>query len=53
MFALLATDPGAWNIVGWMLVLVAVGAAILWVVTTLLLRESATDVSDGPEPGHT
>jgi hypothetical protein len=50
MAAILATDPGAWNIVGWMLVLGAVGALILWVATTLLLREATTDESDGREP---
>jgi hypothetical protein len=47
MVPLLATDPGAWAIVGWMLVLSAVGAVILWVITTLLLR----DGSVGREPG--
>ena len=51
MLALLATDPGAWNIIGWMLVLGAVGAGILWVVTTLLLRDGSIDTSDGREPG--
>jgi hypothetical protein len=45
MLAILAADPGAWNIIGWMLVLGAVGAVILWVVTTLLLRGG----SDAPE----
>ncbi len=34
----LATDPGAWSIIGWMLLILACGAAVLWVVTTLLLR---------------
>jgi hypothetical protein len=29
VLALLATDPGDWNIFGWMLVLGAVGALIL------------------------
>jgi hypothetical protein len=52
MFVLLATDPGAWNIVGWMLVLGAIGAVILWVVTTLLLRDRSIDVTDETEPGH-
>jgi hypothetical protein len=51
MFALLATDPGAWNIIGWMLVLGAVGAVILWGLTTLLLRNGSTAASDGREPG--
>lgn len=50
MAVLLASDPGAWNIIGWMLVLGAVGAVILWVVTTLLLRDAATDGSEGREP---
>ena len=50
MLAILATDPGAWNIIGWMLVLAAVGAVILWVVTTLLLRNGSTDRSEGREP---
>ena len=52
MFVLLATDPGAWNIVGWMLVLGAIGAVILWVVTTLLLRDRSIDVTGETEPGH-
>jgi hypothetical protein len=51
MFALLATDPGAWNIIVWMLVLAAIGAVILWVLTTLLLREGPIDAPDGREPG--
>jgi hypothetical protein len=49
MVPLLATDPGAWAIVGWMLVLV--GAVILWVITTLLLRDGSVGRSDGREPG--
>jgi hypothetical protein len=44
---LLATDPGAWNIIGWMLVLGAVGAVVLWAVTTLLLREGSMEAPDG------
>jgi hypothetical protein len=48
--ALLATDPGAWNIIGWMLVLSAAGAVILWLLTTLLLRDGPNDTSDGREP---
>jgi hypothetical protein len=52
MFALLATDPGAWNIIGWMLVLSAIGAVILWVVTTLLLPGRSIDVTDETEAGH-
>jgi hypothetical protein len=44
-----ATDPGAWNIIGWMLVLGAVGAVILWLLTTLLLRDGSIDTSDGRE----
>lgn len=51
MSALLATDPGAWNIIGWMLVLGAVGALILWVFTTLFLRDGSIDASEGREPG--
>ena len=50
MVALLATDPGAWNIIGWMLVLGAVGAVILWLLSTLLLRDGSIDTSDGREP---
>ncbi len=50
MLAILAADPGAWNIIGWMLVLGAVGAVILWVATTLFLRGGSTDVSEGREP---
>lgn len=49
MVALLAVDPGAWNIIGWMLVLGAVGAVILWAATTLLLRDWSTERSDGRE----
>ena len=49
MFALLATDPGAWNIIGWMFVLGAVGALILWVGTTLFLRGGSIDASEGRE----
>jgi hypothetical protein len=51
MPALLASDPGAWNIIGWMLLVIVVGAAVLWVVSILLLR-SGRHVSDsaGPEP---
>lgn len=49
MAALLATDPGAWNVIGWILVLSAVGAVILWVITTLLLREGSTEGPDGRE----
>jgi hypothetical protein len=48
---LLATDPGAWNIVAWMLVLSAVGAVTLWLVTTLLLRGGSVGRSGGREPG--
>ena len=51
MFALLAADPGAWNIIGWMLVLGAVGAVILWVGTTVLLRDGSIDGSERREPG--
>jgi hypothetical protein len=51
MLALLAADPGAWNIIGWMLVLGAVGAVILWGLTTLLLRDGSTTASDGREQG--
>jgi hypothetical protein len=50
MSALLATDPGAWNIIGWMLVLCAVAAVILWVLTTLLLRDGSIDAADPPPP---
>jgi hypothetical protein len=35
---LLATDPGAWNIIVWILVLVVAGSVLLWAVSTLLLR---------------
>ena len=48
--ALLATDPGAWHIIGWMLVLSAVGGVILWVVTTLLLRDRSVDDAADPRP---
>jgi hypothetical protein len=46
-----ATDPGTWDIVAWMLVLGAGGAVILWVVTTLLLQKSSDDGSGVTEPG--
>ncbi|HUE08883.1 MAG TPA: hypothetical protein VMP41_15750 [Acidimicrobiales bacterium] len=49
MLAILATDPGAWNIIGWMLVLAALGGVIVWLVTTLLLRSGSTDRSEGRE----
>ncbi len=52
MLSFLATDPGAWNIIGWMLVLAAVGAVILWVVTTLLLRRGTTVEPDGSSRLH-
>ncbi len=38
MADLLATDPGAWNIIGWMLLLAVVGALLLWGITEVLLR---------------
>jgi hypothetical protein len=43
MAALLATDPGAWNIIGWILVVLVCGGAVLWVVSTLLLRSGGRD----------
>lgn len=51
MSVLLASDPGAWNIIGWMLVLGAVGAVVLWVVTTFLLRDDSGDASETRAPG--
>ncbi len=51
MLAILAADPGAWNIIGWMLVLGAAGAVILWVVTTLLLRGGSPDAPESRAPG--
>ncbi|HTU39321.1 MAG TPA: hypothetical protein VMF35_15090 [Acidimicrobiales bacterium] len=39
----LATDPGAWNIIGWMLILAVVGSVVLWAVSTLLLRGASRD----------
>jgi hypothetical protein len=51
MVPFLATDPGAWSIIAWILVLGAVGAVILWVVTTLLLRAGSAGGSDLREPG--
>jgi hypothetical protein len=50
MFVQLATDPGAWNIIAWMLLLSAIGVVLLWVVTTLLLRAQASKVSNEPSP---
>jgi hypothetical protein len=47
MIPLLATDPGAWNIIVWMVVLGTIGAVILWVVTTLMLREGSSDGPNG------
>lgn len=35
---LLATDPGAWHIIGWILVLAVCGSVLLWAVSTVLLR---------------
>jgi hypothetical protein len=37
MTGLLATDPGAWSIIGWIVVFVIAGSAVLWVVSALLL----------------
>lgn len=37
---LLATDPGAWSIIGWILVLAACGSVVIWAVSTGLLRGS-------------
>ena len=34
----LATDPGVWPIIWWTLLLLVVGGAVLFGVTTLLLR---------------
>ena len=39
----LATDPGAWNIIGWMVLLAVCGTVVLWVVSTLLVRGSRGD----------
>jgi hypothetical protein len=50
MFVQLATDPGAWNIIAWMLLLSAIGVLVLWAVTTLLLRAQANEVSDERTP---
>jgi hypothetical protein len=50
MFPFLAADPGAWHIIGWILVLSAVGGVVLWVVTTLLLRDGSTGVADESRP---
>jgi len=58
--ALLGTDPGAWNIAGWICVILVVGGVILWVVTMLMLRgdggagagKSGTGPArPGPAPG--
>jgi hypothetical protein len=38
MIEQLASDPGAWNIIGWILILAVGGSAVLWLVSTLLLR---------------
>ncbi len=53
MTGLLATDPGAWNIIGWMLVVAVVGAIILWVVSALLLRANSIDVPVERKPETT
>jgi hypothetical protein len=34
----LATDPGAWNIIWWTVVIVVVGAVVFWAITRLLTR---------------
>ena len=47
MIPLLATDPGAWSVIGWMVVLGVIGAVILWVGTTLMLREGSSDRPNG------
>jgi len=52
--ALLGTDPGAWNIAGWICVILVVGGVILWVVTMLMLRgdggAGAGKAGAGPAP---
>ncbi len=50
MADLLATDPGAWNIIGWILVLAVVGAVVLWGITTVLLRSGRSAAAPPPPP---
>jgi hypothetical protein len=50
MIEQLATDPGAWHIIGWILIIVACGIAVLWVVSTLLLRTGRDHTP--PPPGR-
>jgi hypothetical protein len=38
MPALLATDPGAWHIMLWTVILCVAAALVLYVATTLILR---------------
>ena len=47
---LVASDPGAWNIIGWMLVLAVVGGAIMWVATTLMLRAGRSADAQASSP---
>lgn len=49
MITPLGTDPGAWNIVGWILTVLIVGAAVLWAVTTLILRSPSRDAQSEEE----
>ncbi len=50
MLVNLATDPGAWNIILWMIVLGVIGVVVLWALTTVLLRERPGEASDQPAP---
>lgn len=52
MSPLLGTDPGAWQIIGWILVLTAAGAVVLFLFTALLLRERSIDPPDERTPGR-
>lgn len=39
------TTPGAWNIIVRILVLAAIGAVVLWLVTTLFLKTNQPDAN--------
>jgi hypothetical protein len=42
----LATDPGAWNIIGWTIVIAAVFAFVVRAITALLQHTGTTQEED-------